>query len=93
MKYSTGLVAGVTCSIIIQMLAVGLFTGAAHAFEEVHEMKYESESPLIWGAEEMDPVTYNVVKVFGFFGLRGKFSAVEFAVWMGSIIVLTSLQV
>jgi len=93
MKYSTGHVAGVTCSIIIQMLAVGLFTGAAHAFEEVHEMKYETESPLVWGEEDMDPETNNVVKVFRFFGLRGKFSAVELAVWLGSIIALTSLQV
>jgi len=92
-KFSSGHIAGITCSVIIQMLAVGLFTGAAHAFEEVNEQKYGSESPYIWGNEDIDTNTNNIVKVFKFFGLRGKFSAVEFSVWMGSIIVLTSLQV
>jgi len=93
MKNSSSHIAGIACSIIIQMLAVGLLTGAAHAFEEVHEMKYEAESPFVWGTEDIDPDTNNIVKVFGFFGLRGKFTAVEFAIWMGSIITLTILQV
>ena len=36
----------VVSSIIIQMLAVGLFTGACYAFEEVHELKYHEETPV-----------------------------------------------
>jgi len=93
MKYSQGNTPGIVCSIIVQMLAVGLFTGAAHAFEEVNEMKYGKETGYVWGGEDVDPEVNDVVKVFRFFGLRGKFSEVEFGVWMGSILGLTFLQV
>lgn len=30
---------GIFLSVVVEMLAVGLITGAAHAFEEVHEMR------------------------------------------------------
>lgn len=84
---------GTACSIIVQMLAVGLYTGSAHAFEEVSEMRGATETPFVWGNDELSANTQAVVKVFGFFGLRAKFTAVEFSVWMSSILVLTGLQV
>lgn len=75
------------------MLAVGLISGASHAFEEVHELRGHGETSLVWGDENMDKRISNTVKVFRFFGLAGKMSQVQFGVWISSIIILTYLQI
>ena len=91
--YINGKIFGIVCSVIVEMLAVGLFTGSMHSFEEVREMREGIETPFVWGSDETSDTTNSVVKVFGFFGIRGKFSALEFAAWMLSILVLTSFQI
>jgi hypothetical protein len=75
------------------MLAVGLISGASHAFEEVHELRGQGETSLVWGDEDMDKNVANTVKVFRFFGLSGKMSQVQFGVWISSIILLTYFQI
>jgi hypothetical protein len=75
------------------MLAVGLISGASHAFEEVHELRGQGETNLVWGDEDMDKNISNTVKVFRFFGLSGKMSQVQFGVWISSIIILTYFQI
>ena len=75
------------------MLAVGLISGASHAFEEVHELRGQGETSLVWGDEDMDKNVANTVKVFRFFGLAGKMSQVQFGVWISSIIILTYFQI
>lgn len=77
-------------SIIIQMLAVGLFTGACHAFEEVHEMTGGGETPYVWQAKDED--TKNTIDVFAFFGLKGNFTALQIVAWVICLITLTALQ-
>jgi len=77
-------------SIIIQMLAVGLFTGACHAFEEVEEMRGGEETPYVW--ESKDEETKNTVNVFAFFGLKGNFTALMIVAWVITLIGLTWLQ-
>lgn len=89
---SSKLFFGIFLSVIVEMLAVGLITGAVHAFEEIAEMKGEETTPLVWGSEDMDPDTNNIIKVFGFFGLYGRMSAAMFATWLGTIIILTFFQ-
>lgn len=91
--YINGKVFGVICSVIVEMLVVGLFTGSMHAFEEVHEMTYGIETPFVWGSDETTTTTNSVVKVFGFFGIRGKFTVLEFVSWLSSILVLTFFQI
>ncbi len=80
----------VVSAIIIQMLAVGLFTGACHAFEEVHEMEYESETPKVW--ESKNANTKNTIDVFSFFGLNGNFTALQLVAWVVSLLALTAMQ-
>lgn len=81
----------IVASVIIQMLAVGLFTGAAHAFEEVHEMRGAGEeTPDVWRAD--DDRLKQAISVFAFFGLKGSFTALQFVAWIGSAAFLTFLQ-
>ena len=91
--YINGKIFGVICSVIVEMLAVGLFTGSMHSFEEVRAMREGIETPFVWGNDQTSETTNSVVKVFGFFGIRGKFSTLEFVAWMVSIIVLTTFQI
>jgi len=90
---SNNLFAAILISVILQMLAVGLFTGSVHAFEEVSELRGTGHTDLIWGDEDMDKNVNNTIKVFGFFGLRGKFSAATFGAWISSIVLLTYIQI
>jgi len=81
----------ILAAVVIQMLAVGLFTGSVHAFEEVH---YEStgteEIPAVWESENSE--LKNAINVFAFFGLQGSFTALQFVAWILSAAVLTALQ-
>jgi len=78
-------------AVIIQMLAVGLFTGSVHAFEEVHHMQTGAEeTPKVWKAENSE--LKSAISVFAFFGLKGSFTALQFVAWILSAAVLTALQ-
>jgi len=91
MNYGNNVGVGITCAIIVQMLATGLLTGSAHAFEEVAELSGAEHSPYVW--KDTDSTHKNVVRVFGFFGISSKFTVVQFLVWSLSIIIFTTAQV
>lgn len=82
----------ILAAVIIEMLAVGLFTGSCHAFEEVHhEATGAEETPIVWEAE--DSKLDNAIDVFAFFGLKGEFTSLMFVAWIGSAFVLTYFQI
>lgn len=90
-KYGTALSVGIASSVIVEMLAIGLITGAEHSFEEISEMRGTGETPTVWLATS--DTALKVVGVFGFFGLTGHFTAAQFCTWIGSMMILTYFQI
>lgn len=82
----------ILAAVVIEMLAVGLFTGSVHAFEEVHhEATGAKETPYVWYAN--DPALKSAISVFSWFGLKGSFTALQFVAWILSAAILTYFQI
>lgn len=82
---------GIAGAVIAQALAVGLFTGAIKAFEEVHDLTYHEETPEVYNIKDSEQGVS--LQILSFLGVNGKFTAVSLTGWLLSILILTFIQV
>ena len=83
---------GIVATAIIQMLAVGLITGATRSFEEVYEAQNEDQStPLIY--DYGDTPRGDALTSLEFLGISDNLTVLQIIVWIGSIVFLTFLQI
>jgi len=91
-KYVSKHVFGIAAVVIIGFLSVGLITGAARSFEEVYESEHEEEtSGLIY--DYGDTEKGDALSSLEFMGISGHMTVLTLIVWVGSILLMTFLQI